>query len=184
MRFTIYTLFAILLIALFMPAEASAQRRDYLTEAEVELVSDAQEIDRRVDVLVKAIDRRFIALTGDTSQLEKLEKDNETWGELPKGKRYQLLADISRILQKAVDDIDNLAMRGEEAMKSELFPKAVHKLADASQRFLPQLRTQMDQVVEDKERGSLLTAIDLCNQIIEASTKVPKEIKKEKKKKS
>jgi Rad3-related DNA helicase len=180
----IYALTAFFLLLMFMPSAADAQRRDYLTDEEIELVRDAQEIDRRVDVLVKAIDRRFIALTGDSSQTEKLDKDNEKWGALPKGQRYQLLSDIARILQKAVDDIDNLATRGEEAMKSELFPKAVHKLADGANKFLPQLRVQLDSVVVEKERGSILTAIDLCNQIIEASAKIPKDVKKEKKKKN
>ena len=182
MRFTLYTLTAFFLLLMFLPSQATAQRRDYLTDEEIELVRDAQEIDRRVDVLVKAVDRRFIALTGDASQTKQLEKDNETWGELPKGKRYQLLSDISKILQKAVDDIDNLAMR-EKGMDSALFPVAVHKLADAANRFLPQLKMQLDKVAEEKERGSILNSIDLCNQIIEAAAKIPKENPKEKKKK-
>jgi acyl-CoA reductase-like NAD-dependent aldehyde dehydrogenase len=182
MKFTIYTLTAFFLLFLFSPTAADAQRRDYLTEEEIELVRDAQEIDRRVEVLSKAIDRRFMALTGDESQTKQLEKDAEKWGELPKGKRVQLLSDIARILQKAVDDIDDIARR-EDGMKSELFPKAIHKLADAAQRFLPQLRKQMDVIADEKERGSILTSIDLCNQIIEAAAKIPKDLPKEKKKK-
>jgi acyl-CoA reductase-like NAD-dependent aldehyde dehydrogenase len=183
MKFAIYTLSAFFLLFLFFPSSADAQRRDYLTEEEIELVRDAQEIDRRIDVLTKAIDRRFMALSGNAEQTKQLEKDAEKWGELPKGKRIQLLSDIHKILQKAADDIDDLARR-DGGIKSELFPKAVHKLADAAQRFLPQLRTQMDAVTDEKERGSILNAIDLCNQIIEAATKVPKEYPKEKKKKS
>ncbi|HEY0427045.1 MAG TPA: hypothetical protein VGC76_04485 [Pyrinomonadaceae bacterium] len=183
MRFTIYTLAAFFLLLMFLPSAANAQRRDYLTDEEIELVRDAQQIDLRVDVLVKAIDRRFIALSGDVSQTQKLEKDDEKWGALPKGKRVQLLSDIARILQKAVDDIDDLAMR-ENGMNSEFFPKAVFKLADGAQKFLPELKSELDKVVEEKERGSILTAMDLCNQINEAAAKLPKETKKEKKKKN
>jgi hypothetical protein len=182
MKFTLYTLTAFFLLLLFLPAAADAQRRDYLTDEEIELVRDAQQIDLRVGVLTKAIDRRFIALTGDASQTKQLEKDSEKWGELPKGNRVQLLSDIARILQKAVDDIDDIARR-DKGMESEFFPKGVHKLADAAQLYLPKLRIELDKVKEEKERGSILTSIDLCNQIIEASTKVPREIPKEKKKK-
>jgi acyl-CoA reductase-like NAD-dependent aldehyde dehydrogenase len=183
MRFTTYALTALFLLLVFLPSAASAQKRDYLTEEEVELIRDAQQIDFRVDVLVKAIDRRFMALTGDTSQAKQLEKDEEKWGTLPKGERVQLLSDIAKILQKAIDDIDDIARR-EKGMESEFFPVGVHKLADAAQRFLPQFKTQMDAVKSEKERGAILTSIDLCNQIIEASAKVPKPEKNKKKKKT
>lgn len=182
MRFTIYAVTAFFILLMFSPSGANAQKRDYLTDEEIELVRDAQEIDRRVDVLSKAVDRRFLALSGDASQAKQLEKDSDKWGELPKGKRVELLSDIARILQKAIDDIDDIARR-EDGMKSELFPAAVHKLADAAQKFLPQLKTQMDSVQNEKERGSILTGIDLCNQIIEASAKIPKPEKNKKKKK-
>jgi hypothetical protein len=177
-----YALTAFTLLFLFLPATADAQKRDYLTDEEIELVRDAQQIDLRIGVLTKAIDRRFIALGGDAAQAKQNEKDSDKWGALPKGTRVQLLWDIAKILQKAVDDIDDIARR-EDGIKSEYFPKGVHKLADAAKIYLPKLQTQLDAVKDEKERGSILTAIDLCNQIIEASTKVPREYPKEKNKK-
>ncbi len=174
MKFTIYAFLGIFLVFTCFSATASAQRRDYLTDAEIEIVRDAQQIDLRIEVLVKAIDRRFAVLNKQPSPITK---NVEKWGEEPKGTRGELILDITRLLQKAVDDIDNLAQR-EEGMKSEFFPKAVHKLADAAERFQPQFKTLFDQTVTEKERGSILNSIDLCNEIIEAAKKVPKEVKK------
>ena len=162
---------------------AQAQRRDHLTEMEVELVRDAQQIDLRMKVFVKAIDRRFLVLNNDGSQSKQIEKDLEKWGELPTGTRTQLLKDIERLLDEAISKIDDVAARD---MKSDYFPNSVHILADGAVRFLPQLKIQLDKTIDEKEKGSILGAIDYCEQIIAASAKVkresPKEIKKRKEK--
>ena len=171
MKFTIYLFLAFFFLYSALPA--SAQRRDYLTDAEIELIRDAQQIDLRIEVLTKAIDRRFGVLNNTTAT----QKESEKWGNLPKGTRPELISDITKILQKAVDDIDDLALR-EGAMDSKFFPKAVHKLAESAERFMPQFRILLDQVKDEKERGSILNSIDLSNQIIEAAKKVPKETKK------
>jgi hypothetical protein len=167
---------AIFCLAMFFPLSASAQKRDYLTEAEIELVRDAQQIDLRVMVLTRAVDRRLAVLKGETP------KEKEVWGELPKGTRTELLIDIEKLLGKAIDDIDEVAERSRESV---FFPKAVHKLADSCREYLPQFKTFIDTVKDEKERGSLLGSIDSCNQVIDASVKVPKEpVKEEKKKKN
>ena len=160
-----------------------AQRRDHLTEMEVELVRDAQQIDERMKVFVKAIDRRFLALNSDAARTKQVEKDSERWGELPTGTRLQLLIDIEKLLDEAISKIDDVASRD---MKSDFFPNAVHTLADGANKFLPQLKSQLAKSTDEKEKGAILGAIDFCNQIIEASAKVkretPKEIKKRKEK--
>lgn len=173
MKLTIFAFLGFFLLLTLFVAPASAQRRDYLTDAEIELVRDAQQVDLRVEVLVRAIDRRFEILNNKTPT----KKEAEKWGELPKGTRTELIADITKILQKAVDDIDDIAAR-EGGMNSKFFPKAIHKLAESAERFMPQLRVLLDQVKEEKERGSILNSINLCNQIIEAAKKIPKETKK------
>lgn len=182
MKFTLYVLTAFFCLTLFFPASANAQRRDYLSDEEVELVRDAQEIDSRINVLTKAIDRRFLVLSNDTSQTKQIEKDAEKWGALPKGSRGALLSDIERILQKAIDDIDDVA--DHKKMDETLFPKAVFKLTDSCQIYIPRLKTLYDSSKDEKEKGTILGALDSCNQIIEASAKVPKETPKEKKKKN
>lgn len=178
LRLTFYFLAACFCLTLFFPSQANAQRRDYLTEAEIELVRDAQAIDQRISVLTKAIDRRFAVLKNDTSKFS--DKETGKWGELPKGSRFQLLLDVEKILQKAVDDIDDVASRN---MDSKLFPKAMSKLTASCQEYLPQFKTFLDSSKDEKERGAILGSIDNCNAIIEASAKVPKEPTKEEKKK-
>ncbi len=178
----LYVLTAFFCLTLFFPASANAQgRRDYLTDEEIELVREAQEINLRIEVLTKAIDRRFLVINNAASQTKQVQKDAEKWGELPKGSRPLLLWNIERILQKAIDDIDDVAAH--KKTESELFPIAIFKLTDACQSYIPQLKTLYDSSKDEKEKGSILGAIDFCNQIIEASAKVPKvELKKKKKK--
>jgi len=173
------TFFCVLLLFSF---SISAQRRDHLTEMETELVREFQEIDKRTEIFVKAIDRRFLVLNAvNGGNNKQIKMDSEKWGELPTGSRRELLLDIEKILQEAIDNIDNVAERN---IKSELFPKSVNILSDASKKFLPQLKSQLDKTNSDMEKGAILGSIELCNQVIEASTKVPKVIKEEKKKKN
>ncbi len=165
-------------LQIILPNSAAAQRRDHLNEMEIEVVRDAQQIDLRSAVFVKAIDRRFLVVNKQTvGEDKKSKKDAEKWGELPTGTRRELFIDIEKILQEAIDNIDNVA---EKDQKSEFFPNAVRVLADGAIRFLPQLRSNLDKAADEKEKGAILGAIDLCEQIIEASAKVPKEEKKKK----
>src|SRR5215203_5423109 len=84
---------------ILLPIYAQAQR-DYFTPEEVELIRDAQEIDRRIEVLIHAIDRRFEVLKSDVSAPVVSKKDLTKWGELPQGTRAEMLFDIKRILRK------------------------------------------------------------------------------------
>lgn len=47
------------LVAILSVTAASAQHRDYLTDAEIEIVRETQQLDNRVNVLVKIMDRRL-----------------------------------------------------------------------------------------------------------------------------
>ena len=175
-----------------LSAPVSAQR-DYFTPEEVELIRDAQEIDKRIDVLTHIVDRRFAALKIDVGGAKASAKDNEKWGEIPAGTRFQLLLDIKRILQKAIDDIDGLAERPESTVLPEpdakktngyaqLFPKAVRNLAAAAQRYRPALKAELDKPNDNAEKGSVLDALDYCDQIIAAVAKLPAEAPKKKNK--
>lgn len=205
LNLAISLLTVIFCVTLFFPAPADAQKRDYLTEQEIELVRDAQAIDQRMDVLTKAIDRRFLVLNKDNSQFKQVKKDSDKWGELPTGTQTELLSDIDKILQKAVDDIDDLVSNrelndnvlgdgtttndvDEEITKYKIkankkqFPIAVHTLADAAQGYIPMLKT-FGETADRQGKGSIYRAVENCNLIIEASTKVPKYTKKDKKSK-
>jgi hypothetical protein len=184
-RQKVFALLILLLSAYCSMLTAQAQRRDHLTEMEIELVRDAQQIDLRMKVFVKAIDRRFQVLNTEAAQSKQTAKDSEIWGELPTGTRLQLLIDIEKLLDEAISKIDDVANRD---MNSDFFPIAVHTLADGANKFLPQLKSHLDKSTDEKEKGAIIGAIDYCNQIIEASAKVkresPKEIKKRKEKES
>lgn len=172
----------IICLQIISPNFAFAQRRDHLNEQEIELVRDAQQIDLRTAVFVKAADRRFLVINNQkAAEDKKSKKADEKWGELPTGTRRELFLDIEQILQEAIDNIDNVA---EKDQKSEFFPKAVRILADGANRFMPQLKSNLDKTTDEKEKGAILGAIDFCEQIIEASAKVPKEPTKEELKKN
>lgn len=193
---------ALFCLMLICPATSNAQRRDYFTDAEIELVRDANEIDRRIDVLVKAIDRRILVINGETTQTKQLSKDQGKWGDLPTGTKLELLSDISKILEKAIDDIDDLADRKEMNSKvmqgnveneedeitkrvlkanDQKFPSAVHNLADASRRFLPVFESWNNNSKDEKEKGALLRSIESCNMIIDASAQIARPVDKKRK---
>lgn len=172
------------------PNNAHAQRRDYLTDAEIELVRDAQDIDQRIEVLTRAVDRRFSVLKIDIAALKSPAKESDKWGDPPTGSRFELLDDIRRLLQKAIDDIDNVAAHpvdpetqakinkenqtsDKQAKKdSQRFPNAVRRLGSAAQRYLPIFKNLLDKSADEKEKGAILDSIEFCEQIIEAQQKV------------
>jgi hypothetical protein len=178
------TFFSLCALTAF-PSAATAQR-DFLTPEEVELVRENQVIDQRISVLVQAIDRRFQVLNLDVSA-PKVKTKGE-WGNLPEGTRAELMLDIRRILQKAVDDIDSLAERPESAIMPDpdakkkndssfatLFPRAVRSLAAAAERYSPVLRKELDTSANNDEKGSIMVALDLCQEIIASVIKLPAE---------
>ena len=102
MRPTLFILPFVLLIVLLGPESVLAQR-DHLTPQEADMVKDARVLDSRIDVFVKAADRRLIVLTGNQlNNSKQLKKDSEKWGELPNGSRAELITDIAKILDEAI----------------------------------------------------------------------------------
>ena len=167
---------------------ADGQRRDFVSDQEAELIREYQEIDRRIDVLVKFTNRR-LAAAGIAGNDWKPQKNAELWGDEPKGTRAELLFDAKRILQKAVDDIDDIASREGAAIEGneksgKLFPIAVRNLSAAAERFKTVFQAEVAKATNEKEKGVLYDSIELCDQIIEAAANLPKEPSKEEKKKA
>lgn len=187
MRISVSKAAALFLPILFLSLALNAfgQRRDYLTDSEIELVRDAQEIDQRMNVLTMAIDRRMVVL--NLASEDKGKKYGDKWGEAPTGSRLELLTDVKSLLQKAIDDIDDASSHesenAENKVSGPLFPKAVRILAAAAERYRPMLKSALDSAKDDKEKGPILASIDFCDQITEASAKLPKEAAKPEKKK-
>jgi hypothetical protein len=160
------------------------QQRDYLTDDEIELVRDAQQIDLRIRILTRAIDRRF-AVLGIAPGTDTPKDKSNSWGPAPTGTRIELLDDIKRIIQKAVDDIDNLAERPDSIVVEaptkkekpkkyeDVFPPAVHILAAAAKRYEPLLKKELEVTKDERERGILIQSGELCEEIIASESRLP-----------
>lgn len=145
----------------------SPAARDYLTPQEVERVKEAQVLDKRIEVFVKAAERRMLVLTDPSSK--QVQKDLEKWGELPKGTRVELIMDIANILDAAIVNIDDVAARDE---KNPLLSKALRKLADAATRFQTQFTAMRDQFREDAERRAVEQVMENVQEILGAASKL------------
>ena len=144
---------------------ALALQRDHLTPQEADHVRDAQRIDKRIEVFIKAIDRRIEALQGQPQNAsEKGQKEIEEWGEV-KGTRADLIADIAGILDEAITNLDDAA---ERPPQKEFLPKALEKMAEAAKRYVAALRPLREQISDRRERESLEQAIEMAEQIIAA----------------
>jgi hypothetical protein len=156
---------------LLMPAPVSAQKRDQLTDPETELVRYYQELDKRIEVFIKAIDRRFAIINGTAQPpSKKLLKDEPEWGELPKGTRTELLSDIAGILDEAITNIDDVSRRDE---KNPMISRALRKLTAATKGYMTQLTALRDQTKDADEQAAIERVADNANQIIEVGGKLP-----------
>lgn len=174
---------AIVLVTLVFPfAGNSSQRRDHLTEQEVEQIKDTQILDKRIDVFVKAVERRLRVLTGTTTDNAKQQKkDAELYGELPTGSRAELVGDIAKILDEAITNIDDVSSRDE---KNPLIAKSLRTLAAEATRIVGQLRPLEAQAKDDAEIASFGQLSENAESILGAANRLPPPTEKEKKDKS
>ena len=162
---TAASLIFVLLLSLPCSAFASARQREHLTDEEVELVRDNQELDKRTAVFIKAAERRLLAVTSPEEAAKQSAKDKETWGEV-KGTRAQLLYDISKILDEAVVNIDDSALHNPD---SPLLRKSLYMLSEAVGRILPQLDRLRAGAREQTEADQLDRAIETAKEIADAA---------------
>jgi hypothetical protein len=182
LSFILWVLVAVMSFAIFANGQS---RRDYMTEAEIEIVRDAQDIDTRIEVLTKMIDRRFAILNTNVGVATVPDKETDKWGAAPKGTRTQILDDIRNLLQKAIDDIDNVAShpvdysvdkdRSEKQKKKDTqrFPNSVRELAASARRYQPALRSLLEKSTDERDKGLILAALESCDEVIAASGKLP-----------
>ena len=164
----------------FVATIEAFQARDHLTQQEVDLVKEAQELDKRIDVFVKAADRRLLALKGvDTASAKQLKKDSELWGDLPTGSRAELIYDIARILDEAITNIDDVSSRDE---RNPLVPKALRQLAVEATRIVGELKPLSSQAKGDAEVASFEQVMENAHSILEAANKLPPPVEKKKEK--
>src|SRR5438105_7459529 len=147
------------------------QRRDHLTEEEAELIRDNQELDKRIEVFIKAADRRFAILNGAPSPTpKKVKKDDPDWGQPPKGTRPELIGDIADILDEATTNIDDVVRKDE---KNSLIRKALRRLATAANGYMNQLAMLKDKTQNEDELAAIERAFDNAKEIADAGGKLP-----------
>ena len=173
-------IFLVLVLAACSLSVSAAPQRDHLTELEVERVKEAQILDKRIEVFIKATDRRSMVLNGtQAANAKQLKKDAELWGELPSGSKSDLISDIARILDEAITNIDDVSSRDD---RNPLIPKALRRLAQAVNNIMTQVAPLKDQAKSDAEVASLELLNDDAQQILEAAKKLPPEVETKKKK--
>jgi hypothetical protein len=166
---------------LIVPA-AALQKRDHLTPQEVDLVKEAQILDKRIDVFIKAAERRVMVINGTAAgNAKQLKKDAERWGELPAGSRFELVGDIARIFDEAITNIDDVSSRDE---RNPLIPKALRKLATSVNSIMEQLKPLRTEAKTEAEIANLELLNEDAQSILEAAGKLPPEVVDKKAKKN
>ncbi len=174
------SIFLLALATVVCVGPAHAAQRDHLTPAEVELVRNAQVLDQRTDVFIKAAERRLLLLTDPQAAQAKQaqmngakqsQKDKELWGDLPQGTHADLFNDLVRIFDEAITNIDDVAARDE---KSPLLAKSLRKLSATAEHCRGQLQP-MRASATDNEQAALDSLFDALQEIIEAAKKLPAE---------
>ncbi len=150
------------------------QARDHLTPKEIDLVKDAQELDQRIGVFIKAANRRLLVIKGmQAANTKELEQDAELWGDLPSGSRSDLVGDIAKILDEAITNIDDVSSRDE---KNPALPKALRKLAAAASSIIDQLKPLQEQAAGAAEVGNFQQTMENAETIVEAASKLGPEV--------
>src|ERR1044072_5668964 len=154
-----------LCICLSLAATTAAQKREHLTPEEIELVRDNQELDARTNVFIKAAERRLLAILNPAESAKNAPKEKEKWGEV-RGSRTQLFYDISKILDEAVVNVDDVAEHNPE---SPLLRKSLYMLAEATARMLPELTKLRESVQSEAEADQLDRALETAREITDAA---------------
>lgn len=156
---------ALLLVFSSLCVVVSARQREHLTEREVELVRDNQELDKRTEVFIHAAERRLLAVTNPEEAARQQSKEKEKWGEV-KGTRAELLYDVSKILDEAVTNVDDAA---EHNPSSSLLRKSLYKLSEAASRIAPQLAKLREGAKEESEADQIDRALETTQEILDAA---------------
>ena len=164
-------LFLVGVASLSFAALGHAQPRDHLTDKESELIRFHQQLDKRIEVFIRAIERRFAIINGlGEVKTKKIDRAEPEWGDLPKGSRAELVSDIAAILDEAITNIDDVSRRDE---KNPLISRSLRKLTAASNGYVTQLNTLRNQTKDADELAVIERALENASQIIEVGNQLP-----------
>lgn len=147
-----------ILLCIFIFAMASvtfAQLREHLTEKEIDWIREEQLIDKRIEVFVKAADRRLLVL--NTPDAKQTKKEEEKWGPLPTGSTLELLQDYKKILEEAEEKLDDAYERNS---KDALIIKALKKFKDGAIKHISLLQSMESKMKDKREQMALAEAIE------------------------
>ncbi|MBS1811815.1 MAG: hypothetical protein JST84_26885 [Acidobacteria bacterium] len=164
MKFPTSVVTFLLLALVYLALPAHAQKRDHLTEKEVDWVREVQVIDKRIEVFIKAADRRILVLVNPDAKQPK--KEEEKWGPLPTGTKAELLEDYKHILEEAEEKLDDAYSRNDN-----LIAKALSKFKEAARKHLEQLRSLESKMTETKELRALAEAIEEAETVTKGEAK-------------
>jgi len=171
-----------LLLLVAVSANSTTQTRDHLTPQEVDLVKEAQILDKRIEVFVKAAERRMMVINGTAAaNAKQLKKDAELWGDLPTGSRAELVGDIARILDEAITNIDDVSAHDE---RNPLIGRALRRLAQYVNTLMGQLTPLSTQAKSEAEIANFELLNENAKSIVDAAGKLPPEVDKKVKNKS
>lgn len=154
----------ILALAAMVFVALPAQTRDHLTEQEADMVRLNQVIDKRIEVFIKAADRRLLVLTNPSATQK--EKEEEIWGPLPEGSYIELLTDYRKILLEAEEKLDDVLNR--DSRNKEL-DKAIKKFKEAAMKHIAQLKALAPKMTDKREQRALEEAIAEAELVTQAS---------------
>jgi acyl-CoA reductase-like NAD-dependent aldehyde dehydrogenase len=179
------TLLLLLFVLPLLFAQTVNAQRDHLTPQEVDLVKDAQALDKRIEVFIKAADRRLLVLNGGTAVVantKQAKKEAALWGDLPTGSRAELISDIAKILDEAITNIDDVSARDE---RNPLIAKSLRRLAQAVNTIMEQVKPMSTTAKGEAEIATFEELNENAQSILEAANKLPPpEVEKKTKTKS
>jgi hypothetical protein len=128
---------------------------DYLTEAEVEQVREAQLIDLRVKVFMKIAERRL--LLAEDPQAPQAKKDEADWGALPSLARADLLRQYGRVIEETITNFEEAYDRNP---KDERLLKALTTFCEQTVQHLQRLEALPSKVTDEATRQVLDQVLD------------------------
>jgi len=191
---------AVCTLLLLVPSNVAAQKYDYVTVEEEDLIRDAQELPKRVDLFLRLLDNRIVALNlreRSAKEREEARKDLQKWEReeqevrkiegaelgaqplkpdvyLRNETRADLIRGFTQIVGEIMDNIDDAHERNLEVRGP------VESLEDALSEQLPRLRKF--EAKNSTETKAVSDAIALSERTIEDCRNALKTLPKTEKK--
>lgn len=135
--------------------EPQEETSEYLTEAEIEQVREAQVIDLRIKVFMKIAERRL--LLAEEPQAPSAKKDEADWGRLPPLSQADLLRQYGQAIEEAIINVEEAYDRNP---RDERLLKALTIFGEHAARHLQRLESLRPRITEEATRQVLDQVLD------------------------